>query len=125
MTASPATSCGPMRSQRRWADLMRLDLPVADVSERVQRECDQARRDYTEQRVAIRLVRQLRQRAVQVDRLARLVVDRGLEQEEADQPKNDHPSAMTNDRKPLVHPFGRRAHLAGLRVLEEVLREPS
>ena len=30
-----------------------------------------------------------------------------------------------NDREPLVHPFGRRAHLAGLRVLEEVLREPS
>src|SRR5439155_20051475 len=69
------------------------------------------------------LVRKLRQGAVQADGLARIELDRGLDQEDADEAEHDHAGKVAEDGDGLVPPPDGSAHFTRLRVLQEVLRD--
>jgi len=100
-----------------------LDLPEARVGDRVGAEAHEAGGHGAQQERPVGGLPQVGECAVEGDRLVGVVVERRLDQEVADQREHDHPSEISSDaesREPLSHAV---AHLAGLRILEELLFE--
>src|SRR6185437_247426 len=96
-----------------------LDAAIAGVAQRVDAERDEPRSDEAQQVRAVRVMHELRECAVHTDCLLRVVLDRGLDQEGADKPEDDHARHVAEGADPLVQRPDSRTHLLGLRVLEE------
>src|SRR6185369_12037600 len=91
--------------------------------QRIDCKCDEPAGHKAEEYGAVRLVHELRQGTVETDSLAWVVVDRSLDEEDADEPEDDRACEVTDDRNPGVPAPGRPAHLLGLRILEKVGRD--
>src|SRR5262245_17902859 len=100
-----------------------LDAAVAGVAERIDAEGDQPGCDDPKKERPVRGVGDLRERTVEPDRLVRVVVERRLDQKDTDQTEDDHPREVAEAADPLDPVANPRAHLLGLRVLEEVLAD--
>src|SRR5579862_3584611 len=108
---------------RDCSSTVESDPAVAGVAQGVQRECDQACRDDAEKPRAVLVMEELRERAVEADGGLWVVVDRGLDQEDADESEDDRSREMAHRPDGGDPPPQRWSHLLDLGVVEELLRE--
>src|SRR5580765_4627095 len=97
------------------------DAPVACLNEREAREGEQSECDCAEQPRAVGSVVELAESAVEADRLVCLVVDCGLDEEDADEPEHDCACDMTDRPERLEPRHEGMRNQFGLRVVEKLL----
>src|SRR4029450_7773065 len=100
-------------------------VAITSIDQTVEPVAKQTSCRKTEQVRAIGGIGQLLQRSVEADRLLGVVLDRCLDDEDADQGENDPPREVPRDSGPSAPFTFRLAHLARAPLVLKLLRQPT